>query len=144
MKSLTEYIREKQEEPEFETKTFSFNLKDYEGSKETLEALSSAAGENIDYSDNDGKISFTISKENFTEATAFITALKDYIKKLGTNTVKRSSDAAYADRVHKMEDKIKELDNLIASYSTEEKTEDPEEKQEEEECKDGKCDKDKE
>ena len=128
MKSLVEYLNEQKEckncdKQSYETKTFSFDLKEFEGSKEALESFKSAATENLNYSEEDGKISFTITKENYTEATAFLTAVKDYIKKLGTNTVKRSSDAQYADKVHKMEEKVKELDELIASYSTSEKSE---------------------
>jgi len=127
MKSLVEYLNEQKEckncdKQSYETKTFSFDLKEFEGSKEALESFESAATENIDYSNEDGKISFTITKENYTEATGFLTAVKDYIKKLGANTTKRSSDTKYADKVHKMEDKVKELDDLIASYSTAEKT----------------------
>lgn len=128
MKSLTEFIKEKKEcencEKSYPAKSFSFNFKDMENSKETLEALASAAGENISYSENDGTISFTISKDNYSEASAFLTALKDYVKKLGNTTTKRASDSAYADKVSKMEHKVSELDNLISSYSDAENTED--------------------
>jgi len=137
MKSLVEFIKEKKEcencEKSYASKSFSFNFKDFENSKETLEALASAAGENISYTEDDGKISFTISKENYSEATAFLTALKDYVKKLGNTTTKRASDAAYADKVSKMESKINELDSLIASYSTEEKSEDADKDKKEDE-----------
>lgn len=145
MKSLLEYIKEQQEEKNTSSsKTFKFNFKDMEGAKEAIESFNSAAGENLNYSSDESSISFTLTKENFAEATTFITAVKDYIKKLGTNTVKRSSDSQYADKVHKMEDKIDEMDKIIADFSTEEKTEEPETKDDEkEECKDGECDKDK-
>ena len=146
MKSLLEYIREQQEEQKtVSSKTFKFNFKDMEGAKEAIESFNSAAGENFNYSSDENSISFTLTKDNFAEASAFITAVKDYIKKLSTNTVKRSSDSQYADRVHKMEDKLNELDNLITDFSTEEKTEEPDEKDKEckdGECKDGECKKD--
>lgn len=122
MKSLAEFIKENKEcenckEKNYETKSFSFNFKDMENYKKALESLSAAATENISYSDDEGNISFTISKDNYSEASAFLTALKDYVKKLGGITVKRASDGAYADKVAKMEKKVEDIDNLIASYS---------------------------
>ena len=117
MKSLTEFIREKQEEKKM-SKSFSFDFTGMDEAKETIEALSSAAGENISYSAEEQKISFTINKDNFTEATAFITALKDYVKKLGSITTKRSSDTKFADRVNKMEHQVQDLDHLIGDLST--------------------------
>lgn len=129
MKSLVEYLNEKKEcenckDKTYDTKSFSFNFKDMENAKETLEALASAASENLSYTESDGNISFTINKDNYTEATAFLTALKDYVKKLGSTTTKRASDSAYADKVSKMEHKVEEIDNLIASYSDDDKTAD--------------------
>ena len=118
MKSLVEYLNEKKECENCDNKTYEKN------SKETLDALASSAGENISYNEEDGTVSFTISKDNYAEATAFLTALKDYVKKLAGTTTKRASDSAYADKVSKMERKVEELDELIASYSDEQKTSD--------------------
>lgn len=126
MKSLTEYLMEQRKDGS--SKSFTFDFTGMEEAKETVEALTSSAGENISYSADEQKVSFTLTKDNFSEATAFITALKDYVKKLGSITTKRSSDTQFADKVNKMEHKIEELDRLIASFSTEE-TEEQKDKQ---------------
>lgn len=141
MKSLLEFIRENSEKTTDATlKKFTFNFSGFEGAKEAIEAMTAASNETLGFTADEEKVSFTLSKENYSANTAFITALKDYVKKLGNDTVKRGSDSQYADKVHKLEDKIKTIDSTIESFN--EAPAETKEDTDDKECKDGECKKD--
>lgn len=141
MKSLLEFIRENSEnKTENQSKQFTFSFKGFEGAKEAIEAMTAASNETLGFTVDEDKVSFTLSKDNYSASAAFITALKDYVKKLGNDTVKRSSDSQYADKVHKFEDKIKTIDSTIESFN--EEPAETKETTDDKECKDGECKKD--
>lgn len=140
MKSLLEFIRENSEKTaEATTKKFTFNFGGFEGAKEAIEAMTAASNEALGFTADEDKVSFTLSKDNYSASAAFLAALKDYVKKLGNDTVKRASDSQYADKVHKLEDKIKTIDSTIESFNDE--PAETKEKTDDKECKDGECNK---
>jgi hypothetical protein len=107
MKNLLDYIKESIEVDEAkgseeenvnvpDSKTFSFNFKDFENAKETLESLQGFESVSVE----DEKVTVTVTKDN--DADKAFELIQDFIHLRGKD-IKRASDEQYAQKVAKCE-----------------------------------------
>lgn len=131
MKTLVEYIKESCNKDECESKSFSLSLKDLEGADEVLKSLSELDGVTVE----DDKVTFDVQKG--AGASEGLKVVTDFLDKRSKD-IKYSSDEAYAEKVHKLQDKAAEAE-AFATYTEEEPADKPEETDDKKgEKKDGK------
>ena len=109
MKSLLNYILESSKTSDESKKTFTFNLKDVDGAKETIESL-------------DGNDCVTVEEETVTITIGSnidnVEKAKDTIKALidkELSSQKRTTYESYANKLRKLESKVNSLNDAIES-----------------------------
>ena len=136
MKNLTEYIKEaieieeaKNEETSVpSSKKFSFNFTDFEGAKETIDALKDLESVETD----EEKVTVNVTKDN--DADKAFELIQDYVHLRGKDQ-KRASDEQYAQKVAKCEKTLADWgeyadDLAIDDSSSNEESENKETKEE--------------
>lgn len=109
MKHLQDYINEQQEIVESETsKTITFNFKDLENGKETIESLKDKEGVSI----SEDTLTVTVNANNVDKLGTVQDILQQFCETI-RNSQKRSSDEQYAQKTVEFEKKIGELNDAI-------------------------------
>ena len=109
MKHLQDYINEQQEIVESETsKTITFNFKDLENGKETIESLKDKEGVSI----SEDTLTVTVNANNVDKLGTVQDTLQQFCETI-RNSQKRSSDEQYAQKTVEFEKKIGELNDAI-------------------------------
>ena len=128
MKSLKEYILEKCEDGNCETKpadaakTFEFNLSGIDNAEETIETLDKlAADKGFEYSTTEYSFSIVVTKEKCDNGD--IDEIKDALQqfvKIIRKDAKNSSNESYAQKTKSVEVKFNELIDYIDSVKQDE------------------------
>lgn len=113
MKKLTEFIKESLQKlnESSESKEITFNFKDLENAKETIESL-----EKMDYvtKTSDDEIKVSVSKENKDKLDTVIDILQQYCDTI-RHSSKRSSSEMYAQKTVEFEKTLESLHTAIDS-----------------------------
>ena len=114
MKHLQDYIIEQAQVNEAETtaKTITFNFKDLENAKETLDSLKDKEGVTIE----DEKLTLEINADNVDKIDSVQDILQQFCQTI-RNSQKRSSDEQYAQKTASFEKKVGEMNDAIDEIS---------------------------
>ena len=111
MKHLQDYIVESSKINEGTTsKTISFNFKDLENGKETIESLKDKEGVEVD--EEGEKITVTINTDNVDKLGTVQDILQQFTDKI-RNSEKRTNDEQYAQKTAKFEETLKDFNDAI-------------------------------
>lgn len=111
MKHLQDYIVESSKINEGTTsKTISFNFKDLENGKETIESLKDKEG--VEADEEGEKITVTINNDNVDKLDTVQDILQQFTSAI-RNSSKRTNDEAYAQKTAKFEETLKEFNDAI-------------------------------
>lgn len=125
MKHLQDYIVEqaevKEEVNEAATtgKTITFNFKDLENAKETLDSLKDKEGVTIE----DEKLTLEITADNVDKIDTVQDILQQFCQSI-RNSQKRSSDEQYAQKTASFEKKVGEMNDAIDEIKNPEEDDD--------------------
>ncbi len=109
MKTLKNFIIESTYIKESESsKTITFNFKDLENAKETIESLKDRDGVEI----SDDNVTVTVTADNVSKLEAVQDILQQYCQTIRSSQ-KRSSDEQYAQKTKSFETKVGELNDAI-------------------------------
>ena len=109
MKTLKNFIIESTYIKESESsKTITFNFKDLENAKETIESLKDRDGVEI----SDDNVTVTVTADNVSKLESVQDILQQYCQTIRSSQ-KRSSDEQYAQKTKSFETKVGELNDAI-------------------------------
>ena len=109
MKHLQDYIIEQAQVNEgASSKTITFNFKDLENGKETIESLKDKEGVTAE----EDKITVEVTSDNVDKLGTVQDILQQFCDKI-RNSQKRSSDEQYAQKTVEFEKKVGELNDAI-------------------------------
>lgn len=142
MKSLIDYIKEHREddvEVEMQeinegAKSIKFNFDGMDDADDILKEFAEIQSASV----NEKEVE-VMCDANVDELKKVYDILKKYSDKQRTSA-HRSSDEQYAQKTVKFEDKVKELNEMIKTLEAPEEPKNDEKKEDNKECKDGKCD----
>jgi hypothetical protein len=111
MKHLQDYIIEQAQVNEGSTsKSISFNFKDLENGKETLDSLKDKEGVTID--EEEEKLTVEVTTDNVDKLGTVQDILQQFCQTI-RNSDKRSSDEQYAQKTVEFEKKVGELNDAL-------------------------------
>lgn len=109
MKHLQDYIIEQAQVNEgASSKSITFDFKDLENGKETIESLKDKEGVDVD----DDKLTVTVNSDTVDKLDTVQDTLQQFCETI-RNSQKRSSDEQYAQKTVEFEKKIGELNDAI-------------------------------
>lgn len=127
MKSLVQFIREAQEASD-SSKSFTFNFKDLENGKETIESLVDMANDKgIDVESTEDSITLKLTKEMCANERDKVDGIQDVLQQFSDkirSDSKNASSESYAQFTKKFADTVSSMVSFIDSAGDEEEPED--------------------